>query len=103
MGRSDRFLAFLFLILTTAARAAAAAQTQDTAPVQAKKAPHDVPAPAATARAVAKALTDAQARRKEPRGPQRDRPVMPAEKRWQLVWPVPEERVALAWPATPTP
>ena len=100
MGRSIRFLAFAFLILTTAARAAAA-QSHDKGAVTSKPTPQDVPAPAATARAVAKALTDAQQRRKEPRGPQKEKPIIPAEKRWHLVWPAPEGRVALAWPASP--
>ena len=94
--RSIRFLAFAFLILTTAARAAA--QTHAKGATEAKPTPQDVPAPAATARAVAKALTDSQSRRKEPRGPQREKPIIPAEKRWHLVWPAPETRVALAWP-----
>jgi hypothetical protein len=102
VSRSVRFFVFVFLILTTAGRAAAA-QSNDKTAVPAKEVPRDAPAPAATARAVAKALTDAQARRKDPRPPQRDRPVIPAEQRWQLVWPVPEERIALAWPASPRP
>jgi hypothetical protein len=95
--RSIRFLAFAFLILTTAVRAAAQSHPKGgSAP---KPTPSEVPAPAATARAVAKALTDAKQRRKDPRGPQRERPLIPAEKRWHLVWPTPEKRVALAWPA----
>lgn len=95
--RSIRFLAFAFLILTTAARAAA--QSHQKGAPEPKPTSADVPAPAATARAVAKALTDSQQRRKEPRGPQRERPIIPAEKHWHLVWPTPEKRVALAWPA----
>jgi hypothetical protein len=95
--RSIRFLAFAFLILTTTARAAA--QTHAKGAVESQPTPRDVPAPAATARAVAKALADAHGRRKEPRGPQRERPIIPAEKRWHLVWPAPETRVALSWPS----
>jgi hypothetical protein len=95
--RSIRLLAFAFLILTTAVRAAAQSH-QKGAPATAPT-PGDVPAPAATARAVAKALADAQQRRKDPPGPQREKPIIPAEQRWHLVWPTPEKRVALAWPA----
>jgi hypothetical protein len=98
--RSIRFLAFAFLILTTAVRAAA--QSHHKGAQEPKPTPGDVPAPAATARAVAKALTDAKQRRKDPPGPQRERPVIPAEKRWHLVWPTPEKRIALAWPPTDT-
>jgi hypothetical protein len=94
--RSIRFLAFAFLILTTAARAAA--QSHHKGAPESRPTSGDVPAPAATARAVAKALTDSQQRRKEPPRPQRERPLIPAEKRWHLVWPTPEKRVALAWP-----
>jgi hypothetical protein len=104
MGRSIRsiqFLAFAFLILTTGARAAA--QTHAKGAAEPKPTPQDVPAPAATARAVAKALTDSQARRRAPRGPQPERPLMPVEKRWHLVWPTPEKRVALNWPSGDTP
>ena len=94
--RSIRFLAFAFLILTTAGRAAA--QSHQKGSVDPKPTSSDVPAPAATARAVAKALTDSRQRRKEPR-PQREKPIIPAEKRWHLVWPAPEKRVALSWPS----
>lgn len=94
--RSIRFLAFAFLVLTTAARAAA--QSHHKGAPEPKPTSGDVPAPAATARAVAKALADSQQRRKEPRGPQRERPIIPAEKRWELVWPTPEQRIALSWP-----
>jgi hypothetical protein len=98
--RSIRFLAFAFLILTTSARAAA--QTHAKGAGESKPTPQNTPAPAATARAVAKALTDAKARRKAPRGPQPERPMIPVEKRWHLVWPTPETRVALSWPAADT-
>jgi hypothetical protein len=97
VGRSVRFLAFAVLILTAAARAAAHSHHKSIG--NDEELPHDVPAPAATARAVARALTDAQARRKPVRGPLRDRPIIPAETRWHLVWPIPEDRVAANWPA----
>jgi hypothetical protein len=97
VGRSVRFFAFAVLILTAAARAAAHASHKGIGKTE--EAPHDVPAPAATARAVARALTDAQARRKPVHGPLRDRPIIPAETRWHLVWPVAQDRVAAHWPA----
>ena len=95
--RSIRFLAFAFLILTTSARAAA--QTHAKGAADPTPTPRDIPAPAAPARAVAKALADAHGRRKDPRGPQRERPIIPAEKRWHLVWPAPDTRVGLSWPS----
>lgn len=96
MGRSVRFLAFAVLILTAAARAAAHSHHKGTG--KDEELPHDVPAPAVTARAVARALTDAQARRKAVQGPLRDRPIIPAETRSHLVWPVPEDHIAVARP-----
>ncbi len=97
MKRSVRFLVFGVLILTAAARAAA--QSHGKEDVHAKPAvPQEAPAPAATARAVAKALADARARRKESRNALHERPQVPAERRWQLVWPEPQRRVTLTWP-----
>ena len=103
MSRRIRFLIFALLILTAGTRAAAQSHATETkAAVPVKHAPKEspVPAPAATARAVARALTDVQAQRRTRPTPQRDREVLPAEKRWQLVWPSGNERVVLAWPAT---
>ena len=108
MERPVRFVVFALLILTAAGRAAA--QSHDKEAAQAKPGvPHEAPAPAATARAVAKALTDARARRKESRSALHQRPALPAERRWLVVWPEqprrvtltwPEERVALSWPSS---
>jgi hypothetical protein len=97
VGRSVRFLAFALLILTAAARAAAHSHPKGVG--KDEEVPHDVPAPAATARAVARALTDAQSRRKPVRGPLKDRPIIPAETRCHLVWPIPEDRIAVNWAA----
>jgi hypothetical protein len=68
------------------------------APAHKEDVPH-APAPATTARAVAGALADAQARRRQVPQLQRNRQLpMPAEKRWALVWETADPRVPLVWP-----
>jgi hypothetical protein len=68
------------------------------APARKEDVPH-APAPVTTARAVASALADAQARRRQVPQVQRNRQLpLPAEKRWQLVWETADPRVALVWP-----
>jgi hypothetical protein len=58
----------------------------------------ETPEPAATARAVAKALADARLRRRETRSPQRSVPAVPPERRLVVVWPQADSRVKLTWP-----
>jgi hypothetical protein len=68
------------------------------APARKEDVPH-APALVTTARAVASALADAQARRRQVPQVQRNRQLpLPAEKRWELVWETADPRVALVWP-----
>jgi hypothetical protein len=101
MPRRVHFFIFSLLILTAGTSAVAQSHAPDpksVTPVKHVPAEPAAPAPAATARAVARALTDAQAQRKLRRGPRRDPAVVPPEKRWQLVWSTGSERVELVWP-----
>ena len=104
MARRVHFFIFSLLILTAGTRAVAqshAPEPKSVTPVKHVPAEPPVPAPAATARAVAKAITDARAQRTSRRGAQRVHEVKPPAPRWQLVWSPGPDRVALVWPPPP--